>query len=584
MRKSLIALAVYVALSASSVLGQSAWTSTPKAKHHNAIVQITSQLYGGSGTVIEVTSTDLYVLGCRHVTKEGEKVTIKFPFGQRLRGTVTKDGGEERDLCLIVCPHKFGNWKQVAKIPVAKTPPKAGIMVECTGYGVDGDGGGNLRHWVAKVHGYQADTDAMLMQTSCVSGDSGGGVIFGGELVGVIYGGRHRSTFDGTLNDKGMFVHPATATNVHQVREFLRGLIPWKPANPGNGPAIPGPALPGAVNPGAIPGLFDNGTGPAKPNTPRFVTHPDLDKSLAPLRSNFIANKSLIVSLGSALAKLQALSGTTQGEIAKAIAEATAEAKAEREASEASLLSQANASASSNAQVLIAESSIRHRKERSTLLNVIMAIKDKAEGADVEGESKFGWINQPSTLISAVALLGITGLPGIGLGFTGWLAIKRLKKRLDRRGEPGGSPDVPFQPDAATDRLIENLQGRLETALAGEVSLSDELKNYHQDTQPLQAKVADLVADGLVAVKAIKDLKIQLAEAQEHTRTEYVHIPVTNLEAEAWKCAARRVAGSNPQAEPIVQLIQGVAEQIFHGSQVQARDKREPLKVDTNVC
>lgn len=124
-------------------------------------------------------------------------------------------------------------------------------------------------------------------------------------------------------------------------------------------------------------------------------------------------------------------------------------------------------------------------------------------------------------------------------------------------------------------RQIKSLKDRT----AGQSEVVQRLAEARASIQPLEAKNAELAAEAVVANSAIHALQTELREAHEHTTTEYVHIPVTNQEAEAWKCAARRVARSNPQAEPIVSLIQGVAEQIFHGAKVMAHDKRDPLKI-----
>ena len=561
MRKSLAAFAVCLTLLASSVaMGQLAWTSTPKAPHHRALVEVTDFEYGGSGTIFRVDADALYVISCRHVVQKGSAVMIRFPNGQKMQGTVVNDGGPTVDLCVIKCPHKFKNWRDVVFIPVADAAPRAGQFVECSGYGVDGDGGNNLRHWVAKVHGYESETDHLLMETSAVSGDSGGGVIYGGKLVGVIWGGEHRTDSNGKELEEGMFVHPATATNVYQIKKFIQSCIPWfqkqRDKVPDKDFAVPGRSPRGSKNPGGV----------------SYATTADLNAALVPVQGDVVHNKSLIESLGVAVENLHLQLGASQEATAQAIAAAKAKAEAERDALQIALSQQVNDDR------IIAETAT---KDRHILKDAITAIKGKTGAAVEAGESKFGWINSPKTWIAAAGLLGVTGIPGIGAGFAAWIALRRIKKRIGERGEPGGSSDVPFDVSGYAIRIkdllseVKNLKGRL----LGDATLVSDLSASRDSVRPLEIKIAELAADAVLARSANQDLQVQLAEAQEHTRTEYVHIPVTNQEAEAWKCAARRVAGSNPQAEPIVQLIQGVAEQIFHGSKVMAQDKRDPLKL-----
>ena len=235
--KRFIALALCLILATTVAAAPSFWTKTAEADHHRALVKmkgpvIVNMFLGlkyrktGSGTVIRVTESHVYIVSCRHVFVKGNEVDVHFLGGQIGQGVVIKDGGREVDLCLIACKHKWLNWKQVSFVPVAEVAPKPGQFVECTGYGADGDGGDNLRHWVAQIRSYRPRTGAMVLETSCVRGDSGGGVTFGGRLVGVIVGGRWRSHADGTKDDKAMFTHPALAINVQQIQTFLEGALP----------------------------------------------------------------------------------------------------------------------------------------------------------------------------------------------------------------------------------------------------------------------------------------------------------------------------------------------------------------------
>jgi len=234
--KRIIALALCLILTATAAAAP--WTKTQVCDHHKAFVFlrgefskphpfIPSRRKNGSGTIIKVTKTHFFVLSCRHVFKEGEVVFLKFTTGPMFRtGICIKDGGPDADLALIAFEHTWINWKHVFFVPVSDKNLRVGQFVECSGYGKDGDGAGQLRHWLAQVVRYHPTSGAMIMETSVVQGDSGGGVVFGGQLVGVLMGGYKKTHIDGTESDEGMFVHPARAVNVQQIKTFLEGAFP----------------------------------------------------------------------------------------------------------------------------------------------------------------------------------------------------------------------------------------------------------------------------------------------------------------------------------------------------------------------
>jgi len=553
MRKvSSILIVAMVLLLANSAFAKEAWIATPKAEHHKACVDITDGTFGGSGTVIHVDSKTIYVLSCRHVVKKGTAVRVTFTWGMKLSGTVTADGGGDVDLCLIELPHKFENWKDIITVPVAAGPPKAGQFVECTGYGVDGDGGDNLRHWIAKIHGYkEGRKQHMILETSCVSGDSGGGVIYGGRLVGVIWGGSERTNLQGkNIKDawgrsKGMFVHPAQATNIYKVLKFLRGA---------NGKCIPW--LPGK-NPGTLPG-------PAKANC---VTKPQLDTALLPIQKDLTEHRSLIGSLGSALSKIAKKIGVSQTKIDKAITDAKTKAAADRE----DLIKKTSAA-------LDAEQ-LRSKDALDALEKAQDAQRDKDSKANADGRSKLKTVLGAAiaekkesggvglgTWTGIAALAGFTGPIGLGVGLIAMLGSRRLKKRILERDGSGGPSDPFPQPGDDREKIINDL-------------MADNERLRHSQS----ASQTQLSKELFGANATIATLTQELEVARRTTRNRYVHVPTNNLEAESLKAALARVAGFDPRHEPVVKLIEGIAKEIFHGAKVMAQDKREPLKEKAHV-
>lgn len=185
---SVIVMAVSLCAAACDCDAQ--WTWTPKAEHHAAACIVKAGDSGGSGTYVEFSDggkTMRGVISAKHVTDGGPIVCI---FGsQSLTGTACYDkfGSDVSWITLSAEP------KGIKPIPFGDVP-KVGDTVEIMGYGGPGD---EFRHFAGKLirTGNSLDADCPVTH-----GDSGGGWLVNGKLVGVMSAGMGGTA--GVINAK----------------------------------------------------------------------------------------------------------------------------------------------------------------------------------------------------------------------------------------------------------------------------------------------------------------------------------------------------------------------------------------------
>lgn len=175
------------------------WELAPEADYHNAVVRIQCPNgFAGSGVMVRVEPANgIVALTNEHVVEGATDVSIVGRRGTVKGRVVYRD--PRNDLAVV--------WAEGcnagATVPIAESLPGMGSKIELCGYG-----GPNPRQMIARlgkrIHaGYELSIDA-----ACISGDSGGPMLVGGQLVGINWGGPGRSTrrFAGW----GL-VHPATS-------------------------------------------------------------------------------------------------------------------------------------------------------------------------------------------------------------------------------------------------------------------------------------------------------------------------------------------------------------------------------------
>ncbi|MDE2426741.1 MAG: trypsin-like peptidase domain-containing protein [Elusimicrobia bacterium] len=212
-----IMFAIGQALEAAPVV-KAVQTVTVQRCNGNSCTQV-RQFSPGSGTCIgRDKSGRLLILTCAHGwTKNGE--TFAIIDGAKEKAAIIGFDGK-RDLCLLATDHPA----PVLIFPVAESAPSIGTQVSTQG--IPGDG--KLRTVQTRVKGYTADK--LITAATFRQEESGGAVICGNELVGVILATSH---FDGL------------SAHVRTVQDFLidsLGYIPLTSPPPAEKPAEVPPA------------------------------------------------------------------------------------------------------------------------------------------------------------------------------------------------------------------------------------------------------------------------------------------------------------------------------------------------------
>jgi S1-C subfamily serine protease len=157
-----------------------------------AIVRVECGLGIGTGTLVATYEQDGqqggYVLTARHVVDDGPACVVVWQDGYRSAGLVDAKG-DRYDTALIRVRPPAGS----PVLPVAEEPAPQGVVVQVFGYGGQYDQpvrSLRLTQGEVKVRGYADYGNEMriICDPWCMSGDSGGPIIFRGKVVGIISG------------------------------------------------------------------------------------------------------------------------------------------------------------------------------------------------------------------------------------------------------------------------------------------------------------------------------------------------------------------------------------------------------------
>ena len=179
----LLFLAACLAAAPASSRGSSVNRPSSRSTIADAIVLVDGGDVMGSGTLIGSDGHIGVVLTAAHVVKRSRTVPVVWPIGHCALGEVLAVDSHSDLAAILVAPPLGAAAIELAN---AAELPSPGEQVELAGYG-----GGALRRWTARVHGYKRIhrqhgpwivTDAGLP----VIGDSGGPILYRQRLVGVI--------------------------------------------------------------------------------------------------------------------------------------------------------------------------------------------------------------------------------------------------------------------------------------------------------------------------------------------------------------------------------------------------------------
>lgn len=181
----------------------------------------------GSGTVIEYKDGWSYVLTCRHVCPDANRVVFVIVGDRCIQARFVGADGTA-DLALIKVS------EQLPVTPVADRPPDSGT--EAQQFGFPGAGPQEPKHG-AIVGTLDQDGRGYVpnyVQLIVHPGDSGSGVFVGDKLVGVVYAG--------TKNGE-QFTAPSMVVKLADVRRFLKDPTASPPkAEPQKEAPAPAPA------------------------------------------------------------------------------------------------------------------------------------------------------------------------------------------------------------------------------------------------------------------------------------------------------------------------------------------------------
>ena len=157
-----------------------------------AIVRVECGRGVGTGTLVARYEQDGrqggYVLTARHVVEEGPACVVVWQSGYRSAGHVDARG-ERYDTALI----RVSPPTDAPVITVAEDPAPQGSVVQVFGYG--GQSGQRvdrlqLMRGEVKVRGYAdyGNEQRIVCDPWCVSGDSGGPIVYQDQIVGLVSG------------------------------------------------------------------------------------------------------------------------------------------------------------------------------------------------------------------------------------------------------------------------------------------------------------------------------------------------------------------------------------------------------------
>lgn len=181
-------------------------------------MQVWAGRNGGSGTLVAVNSSGVgIVVTAAHVIENYRIATAIFQSGYRASGAVLAiDPPNDVAAFMITAP------RYARPIPVAAENPDIGSTLEYIGF--------RYRTWLSTTSGYHryvgSDYSLAGVPSRARSGDSGGGVLHEGQLVGVVTGWiGHRE------HDTGPSLRP--------IRTLLSGCAPWALRGPPPRPQQP---------------------------------------------------------------------------------------------------------------------------------------------------------------------------------------------------------------------------------------------------------------------------------------------------------------------------------------------------------
>ncbi len=168
---------------------------------------------GGTATLIHIDWENGRgcLVTCAHVVESYSTATATFNDGRSGSGRVL---GTDRDADVAVFQIPITFARSTIPVAAENQMPRLSEHVEMIGFG-----GGRFRHWMASVRAFKGNRRISLFPPTTISGDSGGGMVFRGRLIGVISGGELASLYGPPIDDHGCHIRP--------LRRLLQRVAPW---------------------------------------------------------------------------------------------------------------------------------------------------------------------------------------------------------------------------------------------------------------------------------------------------------------------------------------------------------------------
>ncbi|HEY2252849.1 MAG TPA: serine protease [Planctomycetaceae bacterium] len=380
---------------------------------------------GWSGTCVGRDKKGrLLIVSCGHGMQMGTPIMAEIEDGEPEAGEIIRLS-RKPDLSLIAIDHPA----PVECYPIGDIVPQDGTQVQLIGYP-----GGQFRSRAAQIDCYSKSD--MQLSLPCAPGESGGGVIAGGRLVGVIYG-----TLDTSHPMARFFKNHSAAIRLNDVQGFVVGALGYQPIV-GKPPAASVAAKPAEVPPPKLlpephPEPLPAQAVTAEPDpAPALPTHDDI---------------RAIVS--GELSKLPAAPSIDTDDLkAEILADLKAEFRKQFQAHGAEVKKAVIDNIAAGKIDPAAFAPILHEVAQSTTEDVAAKVADRAGPAVVSGLlAKFG-ITQMLTGIGIPT--GIVTLAVAGVGFFLNRSLKKhlspLRSMLHSHGSNSvHSPQLPPAPVAA---------------------------------------------------------------------------------------------------------------------------------------
>lgn len=207
------------------------WRISPKANHHNAVVRVEVPNGAGTGCFVANEQNHLLCLTNHHVvslgwvgngfaTKTHARAAVEFN-GSRIYADVIY-ANPAFDIAIL----HSDKIKCDIGLPIASANARIGERIEVAGYGGPTN---EIRHFLATVI---QTREAVSVDASVVSGDSGSPMLTSNGIVGVVYGAPNAAGNRGRLEGWAM-THPASSKiNATTLCQIFRQVCPPQGCRP----------------------------------------------------------------------------------------------------------------------------------------------------------------------------------------------------------------------------------------------------------------------------------------------------------------------------------------------------------------